>query len=158
MKKLTNLIYESAKIEDIRVDCKIDDDSDDIIDDEDIDDIEDLDEQLFYTAEMIPVIEAIQYNGTRYCCLEAENLFKYMNSNNLEIGDLEKAIEDIANACGLAVNDLALVTESASSLKMMISEAKKSTSASKLVKDKLDWISNITKEAKHKGIKVLKRK
>lgn len=158
MKKITGLIYEAAKMEDLGGDSKIDNDLDDMIDNDEIDDIEDLDEQLIYTVEMIPVIEAFQYDGTRYCCLEAENLAKYMASNDLEVGDLEKAIEDVANSCGLKVNDLALVTESAADLKLMISEAKKSTSASKLVKKKISWISDIAKEAKRKGIKVLKRK
>ena len=90
--------------------------------------------------------------------VEAERLCRYMDCCGLELGDLGKAIKDVAHANGVDINNIALVIESGDVIDDIITEAKKVRSKSLVPANRLKNISDLSKKAKSIGIKVVKRK
>lgn len=157
MNKISGIIYESAKAEpfsttDLAFANEL------AMIEEDLASIKEMDQAIVYTAEMVPVIACHETDGSRILCVEAENLVKFMEGADLEIGELEDAIKAVAAANGVEVNDIALVVESTESCAHLIQEAKKSRKVTKGPLNALKSISDLAKLAKNKGIKVVKRK
>lgn len=157
MNKISGIIYEAAKAETFNTtDLAFANELAQI--EEDLDAIKEMDQSIVYTAEMVPVIACTEATGERILCVEADNLVKYMEGADLEIGELEKAIEDIAAANGIPVNDIAIVVESTQTCDYLIQEAKKNRKTSKGALNSLKSISDLAKKATTKGLKVFKRK
>ena len=150
------VLTEACKTECGECDDMYEDEIEDEFEDE-LDDIEELEESIFYTAEMIPVIEQHTDNGVRYL-IEMDNLTKFMESNHIE--DIAKAMELVGECNGLESSTLALVIESDDVAEELIEEAKNEKRA-KGSKKKLGVMKDAKKllsGLKIKGIKVVKKK
>ena len=154
--KTYGLLYEAAKTE-----AMLNDDVAFAIDikeaTEELDSIEELEEDIDIAPDMVDVIEQYTSNGKLYL-VEAERLCRYMDCCGLELGDLGKAIKDVAHANGVDINNIALVIESGDVIDDIITEAKKVRSKSLVPANRLKNISDLSKKAKSIGIKVVKRK
>ena len=154
--KTYGLLYEAAKTE-----AMLNDDVAFAIDikeaTEELDSIEELEEDIDIAPDMVDVIEQYTSNGKLYL-VEAERLCRYMDCCGLELGDLGKAIKDVAHANGVDINNIALVIESGDVIDDIITEAKKVRSKSLVPATRLKHISDLSKKAKSIGIKVVKRK
>lgn len=120
-----------------------------------------LPNRITYTAEMVNVIAGDAYGDPNMCLVEAENLLKYMQSEGLEVGDIETAISNVAKANGIDVNDIALVIDSNAKITQCCEEAA-------AMKDKCDgsknrsmrrlrFMTDVVKNCYNKGIRVVKR-
>ena len=156
MNKTYGLLHEAAKTE-----AMINDDNDFAIDiseaTKELDSIQELEESIDMAPDMVDIIEQVTSNGSLYL-IEADQLCRYMDCHDLELGDLGKAIKDVAKANGVEVNNIALVIESGDVIKNLITEAKKVRSKSLVPMNRLKNISDLSKKAKSIGIKVVKRK
>lgn len=154
--KTYGLLYEAAKTE-----AMLNDDVAFAMDikeaTEELDSIEELEEDIDIAPDMVDVIEQYTSNGKLYL-VEAERLCRYMDCHDLELGDLSKAIKDVAHANGVDINNIALVIESGDVIDGIITEAKKVRSKSLVPANRLKNISDLSKKAKASGIKVVKRK
>lgn len=139
---------------DIATDIENDDLLDDLVDDGGMYDDE-LDDDMIYAAEMVTVVE-MPCKGKMYACVEASDIFKFLKANDLEVGDIASAIAQIASANGIEVNNIAIVNESNQALKALLREAKLNKGGKAL--DLLDKFASIARNAKNKGITVLKKK
>lgn len=124
---------------------------------EELNSIEELEESIDMAPDMVDIIEQVTSNGSLYL-IEADQLCRYMDCHELELGDLGKAIKDVAKANGVEVNNIALVIESGEVIDNIITEAKKVRSKSLVPANRLKNISDLSKKAKAVGIKVVKRK
>ena len=157
MKTSFGIIYESAKSESFMTDnSELSQAISEVS--EQLDSIATLDNDIIYTAEMVNVIESVQNDGTALYVVEAENLAKYMKSAGLEIGELQKAIADVASANGVEVNNITLVVESQAVYDDLIQEAKKVKTKSSKPLTPLNGVKKLISSAKNKGIQVFKRK
>ena len=148
--KTYGLLYEAAKTE-----AMLNDDVAFAIDIKEA--TEELEEDIDIAPDMVDVIEQYTSNGKLYL-VEAERLCRYMDCCGLELGDLGKAIKDVAHANGVDINNIALVIESGDVIDDIITEAKKVRSKSLVPANRLKNISDLSKKAKSIGIKVVKRK
>lgn len=140
---------------DISNDVENDDLIDDLVDDDESIYDDELDKDMVYAAEMVTILE-IPSKGKMYACVEAGDLVKFMKMNDIEIGDIQDAIAKIATANNVDINNIAVVIESNSYLKSLITEAKKAKGGPAL--SILDNVSKLAKNLKDKGFKVLKKK
>ena len=154
--KTYGLLYEAAKTE-----AMINDDTSFATElreaTEELNSIEELEESINMAPDMVDIIEQVTSNGSLYL-IEADQLCRYMDCHELELGDLGKAIKDVAKANGVEVNNIALVIESGEVIDNIITEAKKVRSKSLVPANRLKNISDLSKKAKSIGIKVVKRK
>lgn len=140
---------------------------DDCCDDEEIEDaedgyeeVEDDDEDdIHYTVEMVNVI-ARQKEGYNRYIVEAENLAKFMESNDID--DPYKALEAVCEANEISMGDTYVLMESVENFKRAILENKtlaaKDPVMSKAAKNKLGNYVRSFAKFKNSGVKLLKRR
>ena len=117
---------------------------------------EELDFELDYAIEMVNVIEATTHEGSTYL-VEMDVLAKYMKSAN--ITDVSEAINNIAEHNDITADRMAIVIESEDYACELLEEAKKESKAgSKAKMEKLKKATDFLKDAKDKGVKVVKKK
>ena len=111
--------------------------------------IEELEEEVNYAAEFVPVINI---KGSYYT--EMQYLAPYMSNNNIR--NVAEALNNIAEANNLAPTEVGLIVESQDSVTAKINEAlgKKNTKFLGKVKKGEDLISKL----KNKGFDVKKKK
>ena len=118
--------------------------------------IEELEDDIEYNEDMVPVIQQEVEEGFRYL-VEMDNLAKFMDS--VEEEDPEEALKRIADANELEEATMCIVVESDQYIQQLISEAKTANKAGSKVKlGKLSASAKLLKNLKNKGIKVLKKK
>lgn len=157
MNKKFGLLYEAARGEQFNSDdLAFSNDVDDIEDE--LDPLEELEESIHYTAEMVNVFEHVTAKGDTLMLVECSDLQRFMECNDLELGELEKAIADVAKSNGVEVNNIAIVVESSEEIEEMLQEARKVRTKSSKPMKRLKDISDLSKMATNKGIKVVKRK
>ena len=119
-------------------------------------DLEELDFDLDYAIEMVNVIEADTRTGSTYL-VEMDVLAKYMKSANID--DVSEAISNIAEHNYIDADRMAIVIESDDYAYEMLEEAKKDKkSGSNDKMEKLKKATDFLKDAKDKGVKVVKKK
>lgn len=150
------LLYEIAKSEDFsQYDMNFIDTMSSIRNN--LDKVATLPTPIKYTAEMVNVIGAKDNNNNDICLIEAENLFKYMESEGLEVGDIETAISNVAHANGVEVNNIALVIDSNKKIAKCCEEAAKLKEKTDVPIKRLQFMSSLVMNCYNKGIQVVKR-
>jgi len=152
--------FELMKEAYVTEDCEVlDTDIDDVeCDIEDVyDDLEEIDEDvLFYTEEMVHVIEQQLTDEKSRYLVEVENLAKYMMSSGVK--DFAEAISNIARHNEIDKGSIYIVIESKDNMVQLLEEAKKvKRSLAKSRGESFKSTIGIIKMMKTKGLQVLKK-
>ena len=151
-----DILTEACKSECGECDDLIEDEVEQELEDE-YEEVEELEDDIEYNEDMVPVIQQDIEEGSRYL-VEMDVLAKYMISSKEE--DPAEALKRIAEANSLEPSSMCIVIESDDYARELIEEAKttKKKTGSKFKLNKIASSSKLLKHIKNKGIKVLKKK
>jgi len=160
-KSIIDIMVESAKVEDFEINDLFDDETEKKFNDE-IDSIAELEVSLIYTADMVPVIK---HENNFY--IDIGDVYRVMECSNDDSEEDElDAVSAIVSANddeGMTLENTFIVVESKEYMTKIISEARaavksKSGISKKNGKAKLTAASDVFKNMKNKGLKLVKKK